>query len=332
MERQLSEIVQGLAEIQHLDDLLPYVLEAATEMFAADRAMFAVYDQEGRVRRSTRFNMKVGPDGRLPVSEKLIQQVLRGDRAVIIDDIFKHIDLASRDSVKMNDIRFVVAAQIKVGGTVSGILYIDKLHTPGPGHTEEQQSALIKLLASSVSLAMRNLQAVEKQKYQSLFTASVIHNTRNNLHVMRANMDLLKRLTLGQNVDEVIDTTVASLESLQTFATSVLRLYELEATRTSPLIWIDPSVELEQRAASLELYARSITDQPIQIELSEVSMILTDAARFGIILDELLLNAVRYTRVQQPVVISVSRSENPRVPPIHETIDPPQGRYGVQRW
>ncbi|MEO1339096.1 MAG: GAF domain-containing protein [Myxococcota bacterium] len=278
MERQLSEIVQGLAEIQHLDDLLPYVLEAATEMFAADRAMFAVYDQEGRVRRSTRFNMKVGPDGRLPVSEKLIQQVLRGDRAVIIDDIFKHIDLASRDSVKMNDIRFVVAAQIKVGGTVSGILYIDKLHTPGPGHTEEQQSSLIKLLASSVSLAMRNLQAVEKQKYQSLFTASVIHNTRNNLHVMRANMDLLKRLTLGQNVDEVIDTTVASLESLQTFATSVLRLYELEATRTSPLIWIDPSVELEQRAASLELYARSITDQPIQIELSEVSMILTAAA------------------------------------------------------
>ena len=320
MERVLRAIARALEGVKSLDDLLPQVLAEATAIFGADRAMFAVCDPVGRIRRATPHGMDFGPDGRLPVSDGLIRQVLASHESVVVEDV-EDSDFNDRESVKLNNIRFMMGVPVMGPTGLMGVLYIDSTHGKYRGPPADKK-ALLEGLAGLVSIVLQYLQVIEEQRYRYRFTASVFHNVRNTLHVLQTNMD-----HLGQRVDgddrDVVNTVKASIDSLGTLSSSVLELHKLETNRSSPAVWVNLSVELHQRIKLLDAFARSVTRQSLHFEAATSPMILTDAARLGMIIDELLLNAVKYSAPDHAVQVAVQTLDKGYQPPsIAEPADP----------
>lgn len=313
MEQVLLEIARGLRDIESLDDLLPRVLASATEIFGADRALFAICDSQGNVRRAVRHNMHVGEDGRLPISDGLIQQVLNEHRTVFVQDTAKSHDYNAHDSVKIHNIRFMLGVPVMSPSHIMGVLYVDSTHGQYMERNQDpyvDKQRLLEGLAGVVSLVLRHLQALEEQQYRERFTAAVFHNVRSKLHVIGTNADEVARC-LPPDALDIVESLKGTVEALSALSTSVLELHKLEEMRSSPVVWLDPVIELRQRARSFDRLARSVTGRSVVVEVSNAPMILTDAARFGMVVDELVLNAIKYSAGRQPVTVNVLAAETP---------------------
>ncbi len=324
MEALLAEITRGLGSVDSLEELLPFVLSKATAMFSADRAVFAVCNPGGEIRRAIRHNMPIDANGRLPVSGNLIQQVLSRRRTVFVPNTADLVDYESRDSVKSHNIRFMMGVPVMSASALMGVLYIDSTSMRYLSPAGETQRYL-EALAGLVSLALKNVQANEEQKYRNSFTAYAFHNVRNALHVMRTNADeLAKKDYLKSDGVELVDTISGSIDRLATVSKSVLALHKLETAMTSPLVEIDPVVELRLRSEALERFAQTVLSKGIEVTSVPTPMLQTDGARFGMIVDELLLNAIKYSPAGQSITVAVHPSPNTRPTPHPLAPDAPQ--------
>ena len=319
MEDGLTAIALGLSEIESLDELLPFVLLKATEMFSADRAMFAVCDPQGRIRRATRHNMEVREDGRLPVSDGLVNAVLTERRTVVIEDTAKSL-FNSRESVKLNNIRFMLGVPVMGGKRLLGILYIDSTSQKylGPPINEQRR---LEGLAGVVSLTLRHIESAEEKNYRERFLEAVMHNVRNSLQVMRATIEGLAHEPQSEDSQDLIDTLKGSVTSLDAVSSSVLELNKLEDAKSSPTVWIDPVIEIRQRTRFIALFARTVTQKDVVLDTRPTPMVYTDAARFGMVVDELLLNAIKYSGDDRAVSVTVHSIETPKQRPLSGPTD-----------
>ena len=316
MEEKLTEITRGLGEVTSLEDLLPYVLERATEMFDADRALFAILTPKGRYRRVIRHNMSVADDGSLPVSETVLRAIIDGRRVRVFDDALSSIDFQKRDSVKLHNIRFVMGTPVRGGSKMQGLLYIDSITKTFPEPEErDRKSRALEALAGLVSMAMRNLETVEEINYRTRFVRSVVHNFRNQAQVIRYNADILASNDQLGDDQPLVETIKGETERMSSLSGLVLKLYKLEEAGSSQPVWVDPVVEVHQRARALEVYAKTTNRKGITVADTPAPMIYTDPRRFGMVIDELLVNAIKYSAVGQGVDVSVVLTDDGRRPP-----------------
>ena len=321
MDEVLIAIARKLGDIRSLDDLPPSVLETLTTKFGADRAMFAVCDAHGSIRRAVRHNMPLGENGRLPVSETLIHEVLAEHRTVVVDDVENSAAYNDRDSVKLHNIRFMMGVPILGGSGLAGLLYIDSTHGKYRGPPIDKVEFL-EGVASLVSLALRNLSTIEEMAYRGRFAASVFHNVRGSLHIMRT---LIHEVVTPDAGSDAADALLGSIDALATLSGSVLELYKLEDSPRSHLVWVDLGVEVRQRTRLIGLFARTVTQKGLSIEVSDAPLILTDASRLGVVIDELLLNAVKYSAIGHAVTIEVRVADRGDAPA------PPQASPSMHR-
>lgn len=309
MEIGLIDFMRGLGRVHSIETLLPYVLSTATKMFGAQRAMFAICDSSGRVRRAVPHNMLLPADGRQPFSEQLIREVLERHASVVVDDTSKDQAVFNRESVRANDIRCMMGVPVirKTDEALLGVLYIDRTGSRWHlGASTREVTAALEAVATTVSLALQNFQAAEERKYRDRLMTAFVHHVRGTLQVLRTTADGMRPEHLDELNRAAINSTKGVIDGLTAVSTSALHLHKLETAVHSTIVYLDPTVETRQRAQSFDLFAKSFLDHSIVVEaLGQVPMIRTDPTRFGMLVDELLLNAIRYSANTKPVSVWV---------------------------
>ena len=324
MDSGFSAFVRGLRSARSIDDILHFVLREATLLLDAERAMFAVCDAEGRVRMGVRHNMPLHEDeaGR-PFSGGLIQRVLSERRSVVVDDVRTSIDFNSRESVKLNDIRRMMGAPLlSPDEDILGVLYIDNTGRSAIAASDET-TARLEMLADLSALALRNAQATEEGQYRNRMMAAYAHHVRGAIQVIRNNADFLSRpSSLNPDAQDAIDSIKRMSDELTTLSTSAVELHRLESSASTPAIHLDPAAELKERAECLDPVAQSITGHRIDVQGEGAPMVHTDRARFGMAVDELLLNAIKYSPSTEPVRVDIHPSERPESTPRSTSVGP----------
>src|SRR5436190_23812101 len=107
--RILLEVARELGATLEIDRLLRVVLTRVTELFGAERALFALCDESGRIQRAVTHNLEAPEDGApLPVSTGVIREVIEKKQPVVVQDAAEDDHYSSRPSVELLGLRFMV--------------------------------------------------------------------------------------------------------------------------------------------------------------------------------------------------------------------------------
>lgn len=120
--RLLFAVIENLANRLHLSEMLPEVLTVLEKLFNCDRCAIAEVQRDGLP-----VLLAGKPDGTsTPVSNSIVQQVVRTGEALLCDDIQGNSDLTMSESVYGLNIRSVLCAPLVFRSSIHGLLYLER--------------------------------------------------------------------------------------------------------------------------------------------------------------------------------------------------------------
>ena len=305
-ERQdfLLQVALQFGAVAELDDLLAVVLEALRRATHAERAMFALLDDDGRLERAVVHNLEWnGVLDDLPVSRSMIESVIRRNEVIYLADV-ANSDFSASDSVRELELRRMVG--VPVGTPVIGVLYADARQlTPGTARTE-----LLQALACLVETAVVNTRLHENQSRRSALLARMVHHLRTPLFTASTNLRVLDENHRGHNhldlaeVGSILDDMRTALDDLDRTISDALDFARLQSPHDQAAQQVDLIERVRHHLHPFHRVARQLGVGLDLIERPGLSVSVRDS-NLRITLHNLLSNAMKFAKDGSTITVQV---------------------------
>lgn len=311
----LVEVARELGSTRDLEGLLKRVVERATALFSAERALVALFDDAGQPHRVVTHEMTWGGPGTpLPVSQSVLASVVSEGKVVLVLDPFAEEDTDTFASVRLRGLHLVAAAPLTVLGSVKGVLYVDSQLTP---RTDvEQKRDQFEALSRIVATAVENVELFAEQGFRTELLAHLVHNLRTPLGVVLANADMLEEdLRVDAESPAMLrDIRISALRMVRIINTT-LELGRVEAGAPQPKpAPVELGRYLDEQLRALGAVARK-SGVTLELEVEPgLPHVCTIEDELCIVLDNLVFNAIKHAPQRTPVRVTVSLRPNGEVP------------------
>lgn len=157
----LLQVTKAMHSRRDIYDLITLVLDSALSFAEADRAFLLLFDASDQLR----FKMGRTYEGEylgeadFVVSTGVIQEVLNGQRIVILSDAQMDAQFNKRQSVQDLELRTIMAAPLNAAGAMIGLIYVDSKR-PLTRYSKHHLNVLTSL-ADQAAVAITNAQKFE---------------------------------------------------------------------------------------------------------------------------------------------------------------------------
>lgn len=155
---RILDIGRQLAENRSLDPLLDYAMNAALELFNAERGYLILVNDNG----SLDFRVKRARDGlttdqpEREISQTILQQVIQSQEDLVVASALDDSDFQNAQSVLSLRIRSVLCVPMITRGHAVGALYLE--NRSGNNVFTKNHLPQVKLFASQAAIAIENAQ------------------------------------------------------------------------------------------------------------------------------------------------------------------------------
>jgi transcriptional regulator with GAF, ATPase, and Fis domain len=175
----LLRIGTAIREVRDLEALETRLLRLTGETIPAERgAILLIGDAPEEIRSSGQWRRAAGDAVPMVVSRAVVEQVLREQVAVLRNDIAKHDDLGSTESLLTSGARSLVAVPLISFQQAVGVIYLDS-KSPQPCF-DEQHLQLLTGIAGIAASALDNALRVRDLKSENARLNAEI-NVRHNM-------------------------------------------------------------------------------------------------------------------------------------------------------
>ena len=305
----LLDVALHFGSTLDLDQLLPRVLHRLVELLNAERGLLALFDANGHVERAVTHNLVwAGPGSPLPVSQSLMDEVMRLGRAVIVDDVRTELQTAAWNSVVVDGLRSLVGLPLQArGGQTIGVLYFDtQTHlADDPRDAVELLTGITRLLGTAVE----NARLYREERFRTELLADMAHHFRTPLSVISANAEVVsEELPIESSLKPMATDIVAVSQRLYRMVDHTLEIARSDSpTRQSIPERLELHGALERHLASMQMLAAG---QNLRLQLEAprtLPPVMTLPDRLWIVVDNLIFNALKFAREGSIVVVGVTR-------------------------
>ncbi|MBC7237132.1 MAG: GAF domain-containing protein [Chloroflexi bacterium] len=228
----LYDIARDLAAASDLQDLLSAIVDKAIVLVNAERGYIVLADvsEEAHIAVARRFSEGELAAAKDTFSSSLVRRVMQTREPILTTDVQGDERYELSQSIILQDIRSVLAVPLIARGVLQGAIYVDTRMSVRP--FSEADLKLLEAMAGSAALAIRAARLFEEvrqsneQLQQALadlrsaqnrlieaerlaavgrLAASVAHELRNPLTVMRGSLYYLNRLVSMEGIDHSPD-------------------------------------------------------------------------------------------------------------------------------
>jgi signal transduction histidine kinase len=303
--RLLIDIALQFGATLDLDRLLPQVLTRLTDLVRAERALFALFDDNGHPHRAVLHNLAwAGPGHPLPASQTVISEVLEKGEAVMVADAATDSNMSSRQSVQIHGLRFILGVPVHGRGRVVGVIYTDSKVSLTSDITAELET--LTALSRLVGTAVENARLFEEQLFRHRLLGKTVHDFRSPLAGMRALTEMIPLLDgVTAEVSEIAAEILVGCDRMDRMMEHALELSSIDhghrVLRPRPL---DLLGDLPKQVRQLTTAARQRGVQ-VQLELPvDLPNVETVPDQLWIVVDNLLFNAIKHARTGSTVTVS----------------------------
>jgi signal transduction histidine kinase len=302
----LMEVALQFGATLDLDRLLPLVLARISELFNAERSLFALIDEDRRVTQAVVHNLEwPGPDAPLPVSQSLLNEVLDKVEPVVVADANRDVDMSARQSVRLLGLRFMTGVPVHGRDRILGVLYTDSRAEAVRDLSGEIE--LMTALARLVGTAVENARLFEEQRFRHMLLGKMVHDFRTPLTVMRAYGDYLNELGVDPDVRAAAADIQVVTDQMERQMENALELSSIDGGKraVTPQA-LDLVSALPEHVRLLAAYAKA-RDIGIATDLpADLPAVHTLPEQVWIILDNLVFNAIKHARGGTSITVSGS--------------------------
>ncbi len=301
----LMEVALQLGATLELPGLLRLVLDRVVSMLQAERALFALFDDQGRIEQAVTHEIPLTPGSPPPISNAMVAEVLRNKVARSLGDASTDADFGSHESIRLNNLKFVLAVPVLARLRVAGVLYVD---SRAPRLVDiNQHMQTLEALARLVGTAVENAQLFEEQKFRVALLAQLAHDLATPLMVVGANTHVLRReVAPGTDSAEMLSDIEISTQKMERMIRSTLRLSAIGAgAGVATPDALDMAEALRGSARALRLLAgRHNIRMDVRVP-DTLPPAWTVYDRVDVVLDNLLFNALKYATPGSTITLAV---------------------------
>ena len=292
----LLDVALNFGSTLDLDTLLPLVLERIVALLEAERGLVALCDADGRVQTAVVDNLEWdGPGHPLPISQGLLDQVVRGGEPVTVQHAADDVEYGRHESVMLHGLRAIAGVPIRDAERVIGVIYVDS--RVDLAHDFDAELELLTALSRLVGTAVANARLYEEQRFRAQLLATMVHDFRSPLMVVQVNGNLLA--THMYDGEEDIGAMATDVEAcahrMLRMVDDTLELARMDAGGGQPKPQrVDLREALDRQLEPLRGVAR-----PLEIELrldapAALPSVHTVPARLAVVFDNLVFNALKH--------------------------------------
>lgn len=288
-------------DLQRLSEL---VLQRLVSLVGAERALFGVFNYQGEIEHAETHNIAWGGVGSpLPISNRTIDEVRRSQEIRHVADA-ANADLNVHESIRLHNLRFVLAVPVRACDRVAGVLYADS-SLPAP-EVAERQTQLVRGLAMYVGLALENVLLLQEQRMRAAMLDQLVHDLRTPLQVVSTNAQWLYEgeASEAELRETARDLQISSLKMKRMIdVTRRLSLLEGGAVDGRPAA-VDVAETLVTHARVQRLVAREY-HLAFEVDAPDaLPPVITYADRLDLVLDNLVFNALKHARTGTTIHLS----------------------------
>jgi signal transduction histidine kinase len=306
----LFEVALCLGATRSLDALLPAVLARLVELLGAERALFALFDDDGGVEDAVVHNLAWEHGQPLPISKRVVAEVLQSrEMRLVVDTDLDH-KLMGYDSIRQHQLRFVLAVPVVACGRVAGVLWADS-KAPVLADTVRRGETL-KALAGLVGLAVENVLLLEEQRLRTVLVGKLVHDLKNPLLAVLLNADVLRAMAENHGeMSAVTDSILLAGQRMRLYCDSALGFAGID-TGLTPQRLVRAAVP-EMLDTHVRLFHAVATEYGVAVAWrvhGELPSIEAWIDRVELALDNLVFNAIKHARVGTTVTLSARFRED----------------------
>lgn len=307
----LLDVSLRLAATRSLDELLPVVLERLVELLGAERALFALFDDDGSIEDAVAHNLAWTRGEALPISNRVVAEVLRSKEMRLVVNTDLDRELTAYESIKQHGLRFILAVPVVACGRVAGVLYADS-RAPVLAETVRRGETL-KALAGVVGLAVENVLLLEEQRLRTVLVGKLVHDLKSPLLAVLLGADVLRGMAPGDvDAHAVVDGVTLAGRRMRLYCDSALGFAGIDTGAEPPTPSRVPIGALLD--AHVRLFEQIAPEYGVTVAASldgEVPAVETWADRVELALDNLVFNAIKYAARGSVVTLSARRRDDP---------------------
>ncbi|MEH2358590.1 GAF domain-containing protein [Nostoc sp.] len=311
-----AEITLKIRESLQIDEILQTTVTEVQKLLQADRVLIFQLETDGS---GTVVQEAVLPGWPVILGKNLLdtcfkeeylERYRRGRVSAIEDIEVAHIQPCHREFLQQFAVRANLVVPIIVRDSIWGLLLAHQCVAPRQWNNFETE--LLQQLANQIGIALSQAQLLEKETQQSQelarsnteleqFAYIASHDLQEPLRMVTSYLQLLERRYKNQldaNADQFITYAVDGASRMQTLINDLLN-YSRVSSRGQPFIPVDCSVVLEQAIANLQI---AIADSRAVVTHDTLPSVMADATQLTQVFQNLIANAIKFCRHQQPRV------------------------------
>jgi len=191
----LLKIATGIGGIRDEEGLQWQLLGMIFDVVPAERAAILLIDNAGEVSRSAGWDRQRGPGTPVQVNRTLLNRVAQERAGLLVSDVSKPGQAGDVASLKDPGMKSVLCVPVLISKKVAGIIYLDT--RSATDHFDEDHLQLITAVASLASLALDNVQHLERlreENRQLQTEVNLNHEMVGESPRMRSIYDLIRRV------------------------------------------------------------------------------------------------------------------------------------------
>ncbi|MEH2023614.1 GAF domain-containing protein [Nostoc sp.] len=309
-----AEITLKIRESLQIDEILQTTVTEVQKLLQADRVLIFRLETEGS---GTVVQEAVLPGWPVILGENIFDPCFKEEyieryrhgRVSAIEDIeAAHIQPCHRKFLQQFAVRANLVVPILVRDSIWGLLLAHQC--AAPRQWNQFETDLLQQLANQIGIALSQAQLLEKETQQSQeltrsnaeleqFAYVASHDLQEPLRMVTSYLQLLERRyknKLDANADQFITYAVDGARQMQTLINDLLN-YSRVSTRGQPFVPVDCSAVLEQVLANLRV---AIADSRAVVTYDSLPEVIADATQLIQVFQNLIANAIKFCRYQQP--------------------------------
>lgn len=300
----LTRIALELKQNRELPDILRVVLEGFKDLVGAEKALFAVCDQGGRIQQAVVQGLDWSGDlDDLPMSRTIVREALNEDGPILLADALSDQLYAARASIRQNALRMIVALPVKGPNGLIGILYADSPTNAQASNFAEILDTL-DALTTMVSLILENARLYAEQRFRARYLSRLAHDLRGHLHGAVLNADYLVASQQPQDADEFeaqryLELSLNEMQRLLANSSNVTEQSRYALSERIPLLSVLQAVTRLTPPLAREHRLSVVLDAPISLP-----DIYGWSDHLQTVLDNLLSNALKFAAAGSTITIS----------------------------
>jgi PAS domain S-box-containing protein len=335
----LQRVTEGAMSHLDLRSLVRELLACVREAMAVDNAAILLLDDNEKhlvVYEARGPEEQVTGKARIAVGRGIAGTIAARREPIIVDDVSK---VEVENPLLRETGHSLVGAPLLLYGRLLGVIHVDSAQ---PHHFTDDDAHLLQVIADRVALAVdraRLYEDVERQRERAEQRAVVLqeatermdrflgiasHELRTPLTSLRVNVQMLDYWTGGSRprhqgeseADYVLRTQESVRPLVARSLNAVARLDRLIQDLLDASRVREQRLEMHQERADLRDFVREAVEEQRQVHpgrqitlalLDEPALVSVDAGRIGQVLVNLLSNALKYSKRECPVEVTMVR-------------------------